>query len=186
MSVEVLYTISATATGGGREGKVRTEDGALDLAMVPPRELGGTRGRAQPGTAFRMRLCRLLSRRDALCLLAGRFARRCARGCVRHRGGRHRTALRQGIRPDGTPEGEHAGAGQGRGGKDRRGRARHLPLFSCHQRKHRGDDADRVSGSSAIAGSAAGFRDRSPSSGNCLEGIGGDGGIRTLDTSFPV
>jgi lipoyl-dependent peroxiredoxin len=36
-----LYTATATATGG-RDGKVVTDDGTLDLTVVPPREMGGS------------------------------------------------------------------------------------------------------------------------------------------------
>ena len=36
-----LYTATATATGG-RDGKVVSDDGALDLTVVPPKALGGT------------------------------------------------------------------------------------------------------------------------------------------------
>jgi Ohr subfamily peroxiredoxin len=36
-----LYTASATATGG-RDGRVKSDDGTLDLAVVPPRSLGGS------------------------------------------------------------------------------------------------------------------------------------------------
>jgi Ohr subfamily peroxiredoxin len=39
-----LYTATATATGG-RNGRVKSDDGNLDLTVVPPRETGG------PGTA---------------------------------------------------------------------------------------------------------------------------------------
>ncbi len=35
-----LYTATATATGG-RDGRVRTSDGTLELAVAMPRELGG-------------------------------------------------------------------------------------------------------------------------------------------------
>jgi osmotically inducible protein OsmC len=38
---KTLYTATATATGG-RSGRVRTDDGKLDVEVVPPRELGGT------------------------------------------------------------------------------------------------------------------------------------------------
>jgi lipoyl-dependent peroxiredoxin len=41
-----LYTASATATGG-REGRVRSSDGTLELGVAMPRELGGSGG---PGT----------------------------------------------------------------------------------------------------------------------------------------
>jgi Ohr subfamily peroxiredoxin len=43
MSVHVLYTTKATATGG-RDGRATTGDGSLDLAMTTPKELGGSGG----------------------------------------------------------------------------------------------------------------------------------------------
>lgn len=43
MSVNVLYTIGATAIGG-RDGSARTSDGALDVTLSTPKELGGTGG----------------------------------------------------------------------------------------------------------------------------------------------
>ena len=44
MSVEnVLYRATATATGG-REGRASSADGALDLTLSTPRELGGGGG----------------------------------------------------------------------------------------------------------------------------------------------
>jgi osmotically inducible protein OsmC len=36
-----LYTAIATATSG-RDGRVKSDDGTLDLAVVPPRALGGS------------------------------------------------------------------------------------------------------------------------------------------------
>lgn len=41
-----LYTATATATAG-REGRVKSDDGHLDVALVPPRALGGN---GAPGT----------------------------------------------------------------------------------------------------------------------------------------
>ena len=41
-----LYTAVATATSG-RDGRVTSDDGTLDLAVVPPRELGGS---GKPGS----------------------------------------------------------------------------------------------------------------------------------------
>jgi lipoyl-dependent peroxiredoxin len=38
---KVLYTATATAVGG-REGRVTTDDGTLDLGLVPPKGLGGS------------------------------------------------------------------------------------------------------------------------------------------------
>ncbi|WP_458096395.1 organic hydroperoxide resistance protein [Roseomonas sp. WA12] len=43
MSVNVLYRATATATGG-RDGRARTADGALDVTLATPRELGGAGG----------------------------------------------------------------------------------------------------------------------------------------------
>ena len=40
MSVKVLYTTEATATGG-RDGRAVTADGALDVRLGTPKELGG-------------------------------------------------------------------------------------------------------------------------------------------------
>ena len=41
-----LYTATATATGG-RDGRVKSDDGQLDLSVVPPKALGGS---GAPGT----------------------------------------------------------------------------------------------------------------------------------------
>jgi lipoyl-dependent peroxiredoxin len=43
---KVLYTAHATSTGG-REGKSKSSDGALDVQLSTPKELGGAGG---PGT----------------------------------------------------------------------------------------------------------------------------------------
>ncbi len=43
MAVDVKYTTKATATGG-RDGTARSADGALDVALSTPRELGGAGG----------------------------------------------------------------------------------------------------------------------------------------------
>lgn len=37
-----IYAVEALSTGGGRDGHVRTADGAVDLEMRAPRELGGS------------------------------------------------------------------------------------------------------------------------------------------------
>jgi Ohr subfamily peroxiredoxin len=44
--LDVRYTAEATSSGG-REGRVRTPDGVLDLPLSMPRELGGP---GRPGT----------------------------------------------------------------------------------------------------------------------------------------
>jgi Ohr subfamily peroxiredoxin len=43
MSVNVLYTTRATATGG-RDGRAIVEGGALDVTLATPKELGGAGG----------------------------------------------------------------------------------------------------------------------------------------------
>jgi len=44
MSIEkILYRANAQATGG-RDGRARSDDGALDIALSTPRELGGAGG----------------------------------------------------------------------------------------------------------------------------------------------
>ncbi len=43
--MDILYTASATAEGG-REGKVRSSDGVLELDLAMPKEFGGGGGRA--------------------------------------------------------------------------------------------------------------------------------------------
>ena len=42
-AAKVLYSTKATATGG-RTGTAKTHDGALDLTLVTPKELGGAGG----------------------------------------------------------------------------------------------------------------------------------------------
>jgi Ohr subfamily peroxiredoxin len=47
-----LYTATATATGGGRDGHVRSDDGRLDLTMAPPKSLGGNGEGSNPEQLF--------------------------------------------------------------------------------------------------------------------------------------
>ncbi|WP_315928289.1 organic hydroperoxide resistance protein [Mesorhizobium sp. SP-1A] len=44
MSVDAKYKTSATASGGGRDGRTALADGTLDLQLVVPKELGGPGG----------------------------------------------------------------------------------------------------------------------------------------------
>jgi lipoyl-dependent peroxiredoxin len=45
--MQVLYTATATATAtGGRNGRIRSPDGVLDLGLALPQELGGPGGAA--------------------------------------------------------------------------------------------------------------------------------------------
>lgn len=42
MATSVKYTTTATASGGGRDGRAVLDGGALALSMVPPKDLGGS------------------------------------------------------------------------------------------------------------------------------------------------
>jgi lipoyl-dependent peroxiredoxin len=42
--MQTLYTASATATGDGRNGHVRSSDGVLDFDLAVPKEMGGPGG----------------------------------------------------------------------------------------------------------------------------------------------
>jgi Ohr subfamily peroxiredoxin len=46
-----LYTATATATSG-RDGRARTDDGLLDVAVTPPRALGGSGTGTNPEQLF--------------------------------------------------------------------------------------------------------------------------------------
>jgi Ohr subfamily peroxiredoxin len=49
---KVLYTAEATVTGGRAEGHGRTSDGALDVELRSPPELGGEGGGTNPEQLF--------------------------------------------------------------------------------------------------------------------------------------
>jgi lipoyl-dependent peroxiredoxin len=42
--MKTLYTATATATDGGRDGRTRTDDGKLDLELATPESMGGPGG----------------------------------------------------------------------------------------------------------------------------------------------
>jgi Ohr subfamily peroxiredoxin len=48
---KVLYTATATATSG-RDGRAKSSDGRLDVAVVPPKELGGNGEGTNPEQLF--------------------------------------------------------------------------------------------------------------------------------------
>lgn len=52
MSIEAIYTAESTATGGGRDGNVKSTDGLLDLAVRPPKEMGGSGEGVNPELLF--------------------------------------------------------------------------------------------------------------------------------------
>ncbi len=52
MTITPAYSVSATATGGGRNGTVKTSDGSFDLTMTSPKELGGSGSGNNPEQLF--------------------------------------------------------------------------------------------------------------------------------------
>jgi osmotically inducible protein OsmC len=52
MSIEVVYTTESTATGGGRDGHVKSDDGRIDLETRPPKEMGGNGEGTNPEQLF--------------------------------------------------------------------------------------------------------------------------------------
>ncbi|WP_200845835.1 organic hydroperoxide resistance protein [Mycolicibacterium vanbaalenii] len=52
MSIDAVYTAESTATGGGRDGHVRSTDGKIDLDTRPPKEMGGSGDGVNPELLF--------------------------------------------------------------------------------------------------------------------------------------
>ena len=52
MTIEVVYTAESTATGGGRDGHVKSSDGKIDLDTRPPKEAGGSGEGVNPELLF--------------------------------------------------------------------------------------------------------------------------------------
>jgi osmotically inducible protein OsmC len=52
MSIEVVYTAESTATGGGRDGHVKSDNGRIDLETRPPKEMGGSGEGTNPEELF--------------------------------------------------------------------------------------------------------------------------------------
>jgi osmotically inducible protein OsmC len=52
MTGPILYETAATATGDGRNGRSRSIDGALDVTLATPKELGGDGGATNPEQLF--------------------------------------------------------------------------------------------------------------------------------------
>jgi lipoyl-dependent peroxiredoxin len=52
MSIEVVFTEESTATGGGRDGHVKSSDGRIDLDTRPPKAAGGSGEGTNPEQLF--------------------------------------------------------------------------------------------------------------------------------------
>jgi Ohr subfamily peroxiredoxin len=52
MTIEVVYTTQSTATGGGRDGHVKSDDGRIDMETRPPKAMGGNGEGTNPEQLF--------------------------------------------------------------------------------------------------------------------------------------
>jgi Ohr subfamily peroxiredoxin len=52
MSIETVFTSASTATGGGRDGHVKSSDGRIDFDTRPPTEMGGSGDGTNPEELF--------------------------------------------------------------------------------------------------------------------------------------
>lgn len=52
MTVNPVYRVWSTSTGGGRDGEVVSESGRIDLELRPPAEMGGSGDGANPEELF--------------------------------------------------------------------------------------------------------------------------------------
>jgi lipoyl-dependent peroxiredoxin len=52
MTIEVVYTTESTATGGGRDGHVKSADGRIDMETRPPKAMGGNGEGTNPEQLF--------------------------------------------------------------------------------------------------------------------------------------
>lgn len=52
MTIDAIYTAESTATGGGRDGHVKSSDGKLNLDTRPPKEMGGSGDGVNPELLF--------------------------------------------------------------------------------------------------------------------------------------
>ncbi|MEE4024490.1 organic hydroperoxide resistance protein [Gordonia sp. PKS22-38] len=51
-TIDPVYTIASTATGGGRDGQVVSQSGQIDLDLQPPKEMGGSGDGSNPEELF--------------------------------------------------------------------------------------------------------------------------------------
>ncbi|AQT82043.1 organic hydroperoxide resistance protein [Mycolicibacterium litorale] len=52
MSIDVIYTAESTASGGGRDGHVKSSDNRIDMETRPPKEAGGSGEGTNPEQLF--------------------------------------------------------------------------------------------------------------------------------------
>ena len=135
MSVNVLYKTSAKATGG-RDGHAATLDGALDVKLATPKELGGGGGAGNnPEQLFAAGYAACFI--GAMKFVASQGGPKVPGGCVRDLHRRHRPALGRRLWPRHRPRRLVAGrAARGSRSAGRQG-APGMPLLQRHPRQCR-------------------------------------------------
>ncbi|WP_298253819.1 organic hydroperoxide resistance protein [uncultured Arthrobacter sp.] len=78
--MSALYTAVATATGDGRNGETRTDDGRLVVDLAVPKEMGGAGGASNPEQLFALGYAACFH--SALKLVAGRSKARISDSAV--------------------------------------------------------------------------------------------------------
>ena len=133
MSVNVLYKTSAKATGG-RDGTAATLDGALDVKLATPKELGGGGGAGNnPEQLFAAGYAACFI--GAMKFVASQGGAEGARGRLRDLHGRHRPALGRRLWPRYRPRRLAARPSQGGSGSAGREGAPGVPVFQRHPRQ---------------------------------------------------
>ena len=141
MSIKALYTAHATSLGGRGGGTAKTADGALDLKIDNPTEMGGKGEGVNPEQLFAVGYssCYL----GAMKFVAGKMS-----PPVKLSEQSSTTAhVSFGTRDDGR---ESAGDRQGGGPGYRRQGACRVPLQPCHPGQHQGDDQPGLTGFRAV------------------------------------
>ncbi len=141
MSVNVLYTASAPATGG-RDGEAATKDGSFKVKLSTPKELGGAGG---PGSNPEQ----LFASGCSACFIgAMKFVSSRSRSDpgrhLGHRDGRHRSALEGGFGLGGNAGRLPSRHGQGRRAKAGRGSRSRLPVFELDPEQRRREAERRL------------------------------------------
>ena len=135
MSIEVVFTAESTATGGGRDGHVKSTDGRIDLDTRPPKEMGGSGEGTNPEQLFSagyaacfLGALRLVARNEKIDLDdATGITAQVGFGKDPEGGFGHQRP------PDRLPAGPRA---ERRRGADGEG-ARRVPVLQGHPRQHR-------------------------------------------------
>ncbi len=151
---KVLYTAEATVTGGRERGHGKTTDGALEVDLRPPTEMGGGGGGTNPEQLFAVGYAACFE--GALGVAARRAKAEVGDASIDSKVNLVTTEDRGftvGVELDVTlPQVQDPEDGQ----EHRGGRARDLPVFERDAREHRGQaDRQRAAGGLTFSSRAA-------------------------------